>query len=89
MTLKVTIDRRRCIGSGNCLYVAPSAFRWREGDFLKPELLDPSTIEEDVVREAAAACPTQAIIIEESADAAPPSGAVGGLAQVNRRIGVD
>lgn len=69
MTVRVIIDRRRCIGAGTCLYVAPSAFRWRDGDFLKPELLDPSTVEDDVLREAAAACPTQAIIIEEAQDA--------------------
>lgn len=71
MTIKVTIDRRRCIGAGNCLFVAPSAFRWREGDFLKPELLDPSTVEADIVREAAACCPTQAIVIEESGESTP------------------
>jgi ferredoxin len=63
--IKVTIDRRRCIGAGNCIYVAPTAFRWREGDLLKPELLDPTTVEEDVLRESAAACPTDAILIEE------------------------
>jgi ferredoxin len=68
VTVRVIIDRRRCIGAGTCLYVAPSAFRWRDGDFLKPELLDPSTVEDDVLREAAAACPTQAIIIEEAQD---------------------
>lgn len=71
MTLRVIVDRRRCIGAGNCLFVAPSAFRWREGDFLKPDLLDPSTVEDDVLREAAAACPTQAIVIEESEENSP------------------
>ncbi len=63
--LKVTIDRRRCIGAGTCIYVAPTVFRWREGDLLKPELLDPSTVEDDVLREAAASCPTEAIEITE------------------------
>lgn len=63
--MKVVIDRRRCIGAGTCVVLAPSAFRWRQGDFLKPELLDPSTVDEDVLREVAAACPTQAIVLEE------------------------
>lgn len=79
MSIKVTIDRRRCIGAGNCIYLAPSAFRWREGDFLKPELLDISTIEDDVLREAAAACPTQAIAIEELSDFPGTSGPSGGV----------
>lgn len=64
MTIKVIIDRRRCIGAGNCIYLAPTTFRWREGDLLKPELLDPTTVEEDVLREVAASCPTNAILIE-------------------------
>lgn len=65
MAVKVVIDRRRCIGAGTCLMLAPSAFQWRQGDFLKPELLDPNTVDDDVLREVAAACPTQAIVIEE------------------------
>lgn len=71
MTLRIIIDRKRCIGAGNCLYIAPTAFQWRQGDLLKPELLDPSTVEDDVILEAAAACPTQAITIEESGEEIP------------------
>ena len=65
MAVRVVIDRRRCIGAGTCLALAPSAFQWRKGDFLKPELLDQSTVDDDVLREVAAACPTQAIVLEE------------------------
>lgn len=64
MAVKVIIDRRRCIGAGTCLVLAPSAFHWRQGDFLKPEVLDETTVDEDVLREVAAACPTQAIVLE-------------------------
>jgi ferredoxin len=74
VTLRVIVDRHRCIGAGTCLFIAPSAFRWREGDFLKAEVLDPSTVEDDVLREAAAACPTQAILLEEVEDPYLPSG---------------
>lgn len=69
MAVRVVIDRRRCIGAGTCIVLAPSAFRWRKGDFLKPELADPSTVDEDVLREVVAACPTQAIVLEETVDA--------------------
>jgi len=65
MAMRVIIDRRRCIGAGSCVALAPSAFHWRKGDFLKPELLDQTTVDDDVLREVAAACPTQAIVLEE------------------------
>ncbi len=65
MAVRVVIDRRRCIGAGTCIILAPSAFQWRQGEFVKPELLDPSTVDEDVLREVAAACPTRAIVLEE------------------------
>lgn len=68
MAVRVVIDRRRCIGAGPCIILAPSAFQWRQGDFLKPELLDPSTVDEDMLREVVAACPTQAIVLEEVLD---------------------
>ncbi|MCJ7781067.1 MAG: ferredoxin [Acidimicrobiia bacterium] len=65
MAVRLIIDRRRCIGAGTCIVLAPSALQWRQGDFLKPELLDPSTVDEDVLREVAAACPTRAIVLEQ------------------------
>lgn len=68
MAVRVVIDRRRCIGAGTCIVIAPSAFQWRQGDFLKPELADESTVDEDVLREVAAACPTQAIVLEKSVE---------------------
>ena len=64
MAVRVVIDRRRCIGAGTCIVLAPSAFQWRSGEFQKPELLDVTTVDEDVLREVAAACPTQAIVLE-------------------------
>ena len=74
MAVRVIIDRRRCIGAGSCIVLAPSAFQWRQGDFQKPELLDVTTIDDDILREVAAACPTQAIVLEtvvESGEGVP------------------
>ncbi len=65
MAVRVVIDRRRCIGAGTCIVLAPSAFKWRQGDFAKPEEADITTVEEDILREVAAACPTRAIVLEE------------------------
>ena len=41
-----------------------------QGDFLKPELAEPSTVDEDILREVAAACPTQAIVLEQVVESA-------------------
>lgn len=68
--MRIVIDRRRCIGAGTCIALAPSAFQWRKGDFLKPELADPSTVDEDTLHEVVAACPTQAIVLEEVPESA-------------------
>jgi class 3 adenylate cyclase len=62
-TLSVRVDRTRCIGAGNCIHIAPTAFDWM-GDHAKVEVLDPSSVEEEIVREAAIACPTQAIEVD-------------------------
>jgi class 3 adenylate cyclase len=62
--LNVRVDRTRCIGAGNCIHIAPTAFDWLKGDHGKAEVVDPASVEEDLVREAALACPTQAITVE-------------------------
>ena len=69
--MRVIIDRRRCIGAGTCVTLAPTAFQWRKGDFLKPEVVDLSTVDEDTLREIVIACPTQAIVLEEVIETLP------------------
>jgi ferredoxin len=61
--LRVRIDLHRCVGAGTCIFVAPTAFRWHRNEG-KAEVADPGSVEEEVLREAALACPTQAIVIE-------------------------
>ena len=67
--LRVRVDLHRCIGAGTCMFVAPTAFGWRKGQG-KAEVLDASSVEPEVLRAAALACPTQAIIFEETDDPA-------------------
>jgi class 3 adenylate cyclase len=69
--LKARVDRPRCIGAGNCITIAPTAFDWHQGDFGKAEVIDVSAVEEELLREAALACPTQAIVIEEVEELLP------------------
>lgn len=69
--IRARVDRHRCIGAGNCITIAPSAFDWHDGDFAKAEVVDPASVEDDLLREAALACPTQAIVIEEVQELLP------------------
>ncbi len=71
MTILVRVDRPRCIGAGNCIWVAPTAFDWLEGDFAKAAVVDAESVDEEVLRAAAISCPTQAIHIEEVGELLP------------------
>lgn len=63
--LRARIDLHRCIGAGSCVAIAPTAFGWDERSHGKVILLDPGTVEDDTLREAALACPTQAIVLDD------------------------
>ena len=63
--LQTRIDRHRCIGAGNCISIAPTAFDWLSGELLKAEILDTTTVDEELLRQAVLSCPTQAIVIED------------------------
>jgi len=69
--LKARLDRHKCVGAGNCITIAPTAFDWLRGDFGKAEVLDVESVEEEQLREAALSCPTQAIEIEDVEELLP------------------
>jgi class 3 adenylate cyclase len=71
MALRARVDRVRCIGAGNCITLAPTAFDWHEGDFAKADVVDTESVEDEMLREAALACPTQAIVVEEIEELLP------------------
>jgi class 3 adenylate cyclase len=64
MTLKARVDRHRCIGAGTCITIAPTVFDWHEGDYAKSGVIDPTSVDEELLREAALACPTGAVVVE-------------------------
>lgn len=69
--LEVQIDRHRCIGAGNCISIAPTAFDWLKGEFLKAALVDTTSVDEELLREAMLSCPTQAIVMKEVEELLP------------------
>ena len=69
--LRVQVDRSRCIGAGNCIYIAPTAFSWKEGEYRKVDVADVSSVDEEQLHDAAAACPTRAIDVEEVEELLP------------------
>ena len=62
MTLLPTIDEGGCCGHGDCVYAAPQAFAL-EGDMATVI----GTAPDDVLLEAARACPSGAIVLTDAA----------------------
>ena len=61
--MKVRVDRDLCIGVGNCVAFAPKVFKLDTQN--KAVVLDPSSVNDSTLLEAAESCPEQAIIIED------------------------
>lgn len=61
--MKVKIDRKLCIGVGNCVAVAPSVFKLDDQN--KATVLAPGSVDEQILMEAAESCPENAVIIED------------------------
>jgi class 3 adenylate cyclase len=84
VTLRVRVDRHKCIGAGNCITIAPTAFDWLVGDFGKAEVVEPESVDDELLRAAAFACPTGAIVVEDVEDLLPWQ--LRGKVAPNRRV---
>jgi len=62
-TMKVKVDRDLCIGVSNCVAIAPTVFKLDDEE--KAIVLDPASVDDDTLLEAAESCPENAIIIED------------------------
>jgi ferredoxin len=60
--LIVSIDQGRCIGAGNCVHIAPQAFQLDEEHVAY--LVDPASVSDDDLLDAARSCPTDAIYLD-------------------------
>jgi len=61
--MKARVDRDVCIGSGICVSIAPDVFEL--DDTMRSRVVNPEAATDDLYREAAENCPTQAIILED------------------------
>jgi len=61
--MKIRVDRHSCIGVGNCMAIAPTVFRLDEEN--KAVVIDPSSVDDQTLLEAAESCPENAVIIED------------------------
>lgn len=61
--MKITVNQETCIGCGTCLALAPASFKWNEQN--KADPINPPGDPEQAIKDSAAACPTQAVTIEE------------------------
>jgi class 3 adenylate cyclase len=69
--LNVRVDRHRCVGAGNCITLAPTAFDWFKSQNFKAEVVDATSVDQELLRQAALSCPTQAIVIEDVTELLP------------------
>ncbi len=60
--MKVKVDRELCVGLSNCVAIAPAVFKLDDQN--KAVVLDPNSVDEQIVLEAAESCPENAIIVE-------------------------
>lgn len=66
MTLRIIVDRRRCIGAGNCAEMASHVFQLDEADV--SVIVNPHGAAPDLIIAAAESCPVDAIkVIDEQA----------------------
>ncbi len=63
--VKVTVNKAKCISSGDCVETAPRVFAFDENG--KSEVINPAGSEDRVIVSAARSCPVKAItVVDES-----------------------
>lgn len=64
MSMKVKVDKEKCIGCGLCVSLADKSFRLNEKEF-KAEVIEPVGDSQDKIESAIESCPVNAISINE------------------------
>lgn len=63
--MKIVVDLNRCQSYGQCVFAAPTVFGWHGEESLEYDYAPDEALRTQV-RQAAAACPVQAISVEPS-----------------------
>ncbi|MDH6461747.1 ferredoxin [Micromonospora purpureochromogenes] len=72
-TMRVEVDRETCVGSGNCVYFAPTVFDQDDRDGLVVVLVEsPEPALRAATRTAALNCPVGAISVDRTNSGSPP-----------------
>jgi ferredoxin len=61
--MRVQVDKAACIGTGDCIRIAPGVFEF-DADLLS-HVKDPDGADADTIMLAARKCPTSAITVED------------------------
>ena len=69
MAIRARVDRHKCIGAGNCITLAPTAFDWLAGDYGKSDVVGADSVDEDVLRAEGAMGAGRAIGVQLSSGA--------------------
>lgn len=64
MPKKVTLDKDLCISCGVCNAICPHVFDWDDDGKMKTLVDEVPAEHEEAAEEAAASCPTGAIVVE-------------------------
>ena len=65
--LTVHVDQNKCVGSGQCVFLAPIVFGQREADGIVELLVDEVDDSlKEIVKSAERSCPASAIEVEET-----------------------
>ena len=64
--LSITVNKARCISSGDCVETAPEVFQLSEADG-KSEVINPTGAGDSTILAAARSCPVKAITVVDEA----------------------
>ena len=57
--MKISVDKKKCIGCGTCVVIAPKTFKLTDDG--KAEVINPPGDSQNSIKEAVDSCPVQAI----------------------------
>lgn len=66
--MRISVDRERCVGAGQCVLTAPAVFDQDDDGRVLPLTDRPDDADADAVREAVDLCPSQSLSVADDAE---------------------